>query len=99
MEYDKTMFETPYFMTNPDWYYEKKIDEYRSKLFLTKAAPKKAVKSYRCYCAKYYCTDSGRIILGEYEDVDGKIYIVDIHGNIIKKGRVNRKIFTGDVYM
>ena len=92
------MFDEPYFMSNSDWYYEKKIDEYSSKYFLTKAAPKKAVKSYRFFYARYYCTNSGRFMLGEYEDADGKTYIVDIHGNILKKGRVNRKIFTGDVY-
>ena len=88
----------PLFFENPDWYYTKKIDEYTSKYYLTEKAPKKAVKSYIHYYADYYCSDNGKIILGEYEDVDGKIYIVDIHGNIIKKGRVNRKIFTGNVY-
>lgn len=49
------------------------------------------MKLYRHYYAKYYCTESGRIILGEYEDVDGEIYIIDFHGNK-KKGLVKRKI-------
>lgn len=56
------------------------------------------MKLYRHYYAKYYCTESGRIILGEYEDVDGEIYIIDFHGNI-KKRFSQKKDFTGNVYI
>ena len=88
----------PLFLENPEWYYKKKKDGHSYKYYLTKKAPKEAVKSYRHYYAKYYCTESGRIILGEYEDVDGEIYIIDFHGNI-KKRFSQKKDFTGNVYI
>ena len=82
------MFETPYFMNNPDWYYEKKIDEYRSRYFLTKAAPKKAVKSYRCYCAKYYCTDIGlrNVRLGLRQQEETHIMENIIYNELLVRG-------------
>lgn len=39
-----TIFEEPYFLTNPEWYY---YDEVELKYKLTDKAPEKAINSYK----------------------------------------------------